>query len=65
MRFFYRIETVSDDRDDDGLPPTERGAGGPADVGMAVAAALGRLEPQHELDIHVERLSEPDDDQLH
>jgi hypothetical protein len=61
VRFFFRIETVSDDEHDASLPATLRGAGGPADVGMAVAGALGQMEPNHELDIHVEKLTEQEE----
>ena len=61
-RFFYCIEFQPDDEDtDDPTPDIVRGVGAHADVGMAIAGALGELQSDQTLDVSVQRLTEIDD----
>jgi hypothetical protein len=55
-KFFYRIETVPDDEDQD-VPGFVRGVETATGVAMALSAAIGGLGHQESLEVNIEPLT--------
>lgn len=62
MRYFYWLKVCRDDSENDEVVHIERGVGDASTVGMAFAAACGKLDRELIIESGIEPLTQEDDD---